>query len=369
MEKSPSAFQPPNTSLPFPSSPTGDENVPPVPAKESPPPTMELNSQTSQPRPGTPDFFLANSNYSMPGAYPTTPLAIDPRSQSADTYTPERKTPSGKRRGSTSSIRNLLASLRRPSNNEQPNSLEETPMKRPMTPSQDNMASSRSLKKKMSGSFWTRRKSSLGIEVMMDTGGQTGRSTPTPATGQNGHSTSPQAVHSPTSPKDSSEGGSIMSSIRKRKSGTFWGKRTSSLGMESRPNTVVGGADKIFQGHARTTSTASGPSSAEQSPQPLRQKKSASFWKRKPSLDINRAATPNQYNDTGFVSSSTQSIKENATGDESDVRVSEAGSFAPVQRSDSPAPVLPELNLGLGGGIGNGSLTEVDDMFASIGKD
>ena len=199
----------------------------------------------------------------------------------------------------------------------------------------------------------------------MDTGGQgqTGLSTPTPATGQNGHSTSPQAVHSPTS-ANSSEGGSIMSSIRKRKSGTFWGKRNSSLGMESRPSTVIGGADKIFQGHARTTSTASGPSSAEQSPQPLRQKKSASFWKRKPSLDINRAATPTG---TGFVSSSTQSIKENATGDESDVRVSEAGSYVPVQRSDSPAPVLPELNLGLGG-MGNGSLTEVD-MFASIGKD
>ena len=388
MEKSPSPFQPPNNhSLPFPLSPTGDENVPPVPAKESPPPTMELNSQTSppsQPRPGTPDFFLANSNYSMPGAYPTTPLTIDPRTQSADTsvpYTPERKTPpSGKRRESTSSIRNLLASLRRPSNNEQPrlsdDSLEGSHMKRPITPSQDSMASSsRSLKKKMSGSFWTRRKSSLGIEVMMDTGGQsqtqTGRSTSsTPATGQNGHSTSPQAVHSPTSPKDSSEGGSMMSSIRKRKSGTFWGKRNSSLGMESRPNTVVGGADKIFQGHARTTSTASGPSSVDHSPpQPLRQKKSASFWKRKPSLDLNRAATPTQYNVTGFASSPTQPIKENATGDESDVRVSDAGSYDPVQRSDSPAPVLPELNLGLGGELGNGSLTEVDDMFASIGKD
>ena len=393
MEKSPSAFQPPKSnSQPFPLSPTGDEDFPPVPAKGSPPPTAELNSQTSQtsppttasPRPGTPDFFLANSNYSMPGAYPTTPLAIDPPTQSANTsvpHTPERRTPpSGKRRESTSSIRNLLANLRRPSNIEQPrlsnDSLEGNPMKRPTTPSQDSMASSgRSLKKKMSGSFWTRRKSSLGVEVMMDAGGhgqaENDRSTPsTPVTGQNGHSTSPQAIHSPTSPKDSSEGGSIMSSIRKRKSGTFWGKRNSSLGIASRSNPAAAEADKIFQGHARTTSTASGPSSADHSPpQPLRQKRSTSFWKRKPSLDISRAAST-QYNGTGFVPSPTQPIKENTTGDESaDVRMSEADSYVPVQRSDSPPPVLPELNLSLGGGMGNGSLTEVDEMFANIGKD
>lgn len=189
---------------------------------------------------------------------------------------------------------------------------------------------------------------------MMDTGhrGPEYDTPSTPVTSQNGHSTS--AVHSPTSPKDPSEGGSIMSSIRKRKSGTFWGKRNSSLGMERGDS----GADKIFQGHARTTSTASGPSSVEP-PQPLRQKKSASFWKRKPSLDLNRAA---QYDSTG--SSPTQAIQENTIEDES-TRVSEAESL--VQRSDSPPPVLPEL--GLGGGMGNGSLTEVDDMFANIGKD
>ena len=386
MEKSPSAFQPPiNNIQSVPLSPTGDENVPPVPANRSPPPTAELNSQTpppSQPRPGTPDFFLANSSYSMPGAYPVTPLAIDPRAQSAATtvpYTTERKSPpSGKRRESTSSIRNLLASLRRPSGNEQPRSsdasVEGTPAKRPTTPSQNSMASSsRPLRKKMSGSFWTRRKSSLGVEVMMDMGGQgqseNDRSTPTtPVTGQNGHS-SPQAVHSPTSPKDSSEGASIMSSIRKRKSGTFWGKRNSSLGIDSRPK-PIDATDNIFQGHARTTSTASGPSSVDQSPaQPLRQKKSASFWKRKPSLDLHRAATPAQYDSNGFAPSPTQPIRENTTEDESGVRVSEAGSYAPVQRSDSPPPILPELNLGLGGGMGNGSLTEVDDIFASIGKD
>ena len=392
MEKSPSAFQPPsNHTLPLPSSPTGDENRPPGPTKESPPPTTELTSQAPppttvpQPRPGTPDFFLANSNYSMPGAYPVTPLAADPRVQSADTsvpYTPERRTPpSGKRRGSTSSIRNLLANLRRPSGNEQArlsdDSLEASSMKRASSPSQDSMASSsRPLRKKMSGSFWSRRKSSLGVEVMMNTGGQgqteSDRSTPsTPVAGENGHSTSPQAVHSPTSPKDSSEGGSIMSSIRKRKSGTFWGKRVSSLGMEPRPRPADAGADKIFQGHARTTSTASGPSSVDQSPaQPLRQKKSASFWKRKPSLDLHRAPTPAQHDSTGFASSPTPPIKENSTEDESAaVRVSEAGSQVPAQRSDSPPPILPELNLGLGGGTGNGSLTEGDDIFAKIGKD
>ncbi|KAL8786318.1 MAG: hypothetical protein Q9195_008245 [Heterodermia aff. obscurata] len=390
MEKSPSAFQPPNNNIqPAPSSPTGDESVPPVPAKESPPPTAELNSQTSppttaQPRPGTPDFFLANSSYSMPGAYPVTPLAIDPRTQSADTsipHTPERRTPpSGKRRGSTSSVRNLLASLRRPSGNEQPrlsdDSLEADPMKRPATPSQDSMASTgRSLKKKMSGSFWTRRKSSLGVEVMME-GGSQGRpendrsTTSTPVTSQNGHSTSPQAVRSPTSPKDS-EGGSIMSSIRKRRSGIFWGKRNSSLGMDTKPSHGDAGSDKIFQGHARTTSTASGPSSVDQSPtRPLRQKKSASFWKRKPSLDLNRAATSTQHDSTRFASSPTQAIKENTIEDESAAsRQSEAGSYAPAQRSDSPPPVLPELKLELGGGMGNGSLTEADDMFANIGKD
>lgn len=397
MEKSPSAFQTPNTHQ-TPGSPVEDEDRPAVPPKGSPPPTKRLDSQTppsttaSQARPGTPDFFLANSNYSMPGAYPSTrdvspsPPSTDPRTQSTkppSPYTPKPSAPlSSKRRGSTSSIKHLLAGLRRPSGNSQPalsnNSPEgsPTPTNRPATPSQESMASSeRPLRKKMSGSLWTRRKSSLGVEVLMDAGGQgqtqNYRNSPNSSVrGQNDRSASPQALPSPSSPKDSIEAGSIMSSIRNRKSGTFWGKRKTSMGMESKPNSMDTGPDNVFQGHARTTSTASGPSSVDQSPpRPLQKKKSASFWKRKASLDTNRASTPAQYNSNGSISSPTQPIRENEAGDGEDSRLSEADSYVPVARSESPPPKLPELNLGLGGGTGNGFLKEADDMFASIGKD
>lgn len=142
------------------------------------------------------------------------------------------------------------------------------------------------------------------------------------------------------------------------------------MGMESRPSSMDTGPDNVFQGHARMTSTASGPSSVDHSPpQPLRKKKSASFWKRKPSLDINRAATSSEQNSNGSTSSPTQPVRDTETEDGEDVRMSEADSYAPVARSDSPPPKLPELNLGLGGGTGNGFLTEADDMFAKIGKD
>lgn len=396
-EKSPSAFQPRNRHQ-LPSPPVGDEAPPPVPAKGSSPPSTPLNSQTppstmaAHARPGTPDFFLANSSYSMPGAYPVTadntplptPLATGPTKQSAATpisYTPDPSIrPSGNKRQSSTSIRNLLTSLRRPSGREQPKqpeeSLESSPTNRPETPSNESMASStRPLRTKMSGSFWTRRKSSLGTEVVMDRGNQEGGQKEqlqpsTPVTGQNGHASSPQSFQSAGSPKDSSEGGSIMNSIRKRKSGAFWGTRKSSLAMEASASPPHVGSEEIYRGHARVSSTASasGPSSVDRSPpQPLRKKKSASFWKRKPSLN---GATPSQSNGNGFASSPTQPIKENTSDTGSDVRLSEAESYLPVERSDSPPPKLPELNLGVGSERGSGLLDDGDDsMFANIGKD
>ena len=396
MEQSPSPLQshPPG----LPSTPVRNETPSEIHNEGSSPPSRSLNSQTPpstaalHARPGTPDFFLANSSYSMPGAYPITrnqtplpsPQVIDPRAQPAATsapYTPDSELRPARRRGeSTSSIRNLLASLRRPSGRDQPRlsdgSLEETPTKRPATPSGDSMASStKPLRKKMSGTFWSRRKSSLGTELMMDTGGQeqgqNDNSIPrTPVTDQNGYSTSPQAQQSPTSLKDRSEGGSIMNSIRKRKSGSFWSKRKSSMGLESNPNTSPSavGSEEIFHGHARVISTASGPSSTDQSPpQPLRKKKSASFWKRKPS--INRDRETSQQNSNGFAPSPTQPIKESMECG-SDVRMSEAESFSPVQRTASPPPVLPELDLQLGSYKGGGFLSDnSEDMFANIGKD
>ena len=362
---SPSPFPPPAR---IPSYPTENGYPSNSPTQGSPPPSGKSDSQPeetppsnngSNARPGTPDFFLANSTYSMPGAYPVTPapspLAIDPRTQSATTSIPYSTDPSirlpGKRRGSSSSIRNLVASLRRPSGKDQPrlsdDSLEGTSTNRPETPRTDSMTSStRPLRKKMSGSFWTRRKSSLGAELAMETNGQeqgqTNYSTPTtPVTGQNGHTTSPPTEQSPISPKDRSDGGSIMNSLRKRQSGTFWGKRKSSLGMESSSPTAAG-TDEVFRGHAKVTSAASGPSSVDQlSSQPLREKKVVSFWKRKPSLNLERAATSTQHSDHGVASSAAHPIRDSTTEDGSDARMSEAESYARPQRSDSPPPVLP----------------------------
>ena len=399
-EKSPSAFQPPNRPQ-LPSSPVEDETPPPVPAKGSSPPSTPLNSQTpsstmaAHARPGTPDFFLTNSSYSMPGAYPVTaentplptPLATGPSKQSAATstsYTPDPSIrPAGNKRQSSSSIRNLLTSLRRSSGREQPkqtdDSLERSPTNRPETPSNGSMVSStRPLRKKMSGSFWTRRKSSLGTEVVLGRGDQAEgqedqRQPSTPVTGQNGHASSPPSFPSAGSPKDPSEGGSIINSIRKRKSGTFWGKRKSSLAMEASTSPSHVASDEIYRGHARVSSTASasGPSSVNRSPpQPLRKKQSESFWKRKPSLNLDRSATPTHLNGNGLGSSPTQPIKENTADDGSEVRFSEAESYVQAERSDSPPPKLPELNLGVGSEEGSGLLDDgADDMFANIGKD
>ena len=401
-EKSPSAFQPPYRPQP-PSSPVGDETPPPVPAKGSSPPFTLLNSQTpssamaAHARPGTPDFFLANSSYSMPGAYPLTadntplptPLATDSIKQSAAPSTPYTHTPepsirpSGNQRQSSSSIRNLLSSLRRPSGREQPkqsdDSLERSPTNRPETPSNESMASSTlPLRKKMSGSFWTRRKSSLGTEVIMDQGdqeeGPRDQGQPsTPVTGRNGHASSPQSFPSAGSPRDPIEGGSIMNSMRKRKSGAFWGKRKSSLAMDASASPSHVGSDEVYRGHVRVSSAASatGPSTANHSPpQPLRKKKSASFWRRKPSLNQDRSATPTNLNGNGHASSPTQPMKEDTADDGSDVRTSEAESYLPMERSDSPPPKLPELNLGVGGEKGSGLLDDgSDELFANIGKD
>ena len=401
---SPSPFNPPD--LPPLSAHLASEATMPLPAKALPPtpPPKDMPSEAAAPpqsaqqgRPGTPDFFLQNSTYSMPGAYPTTPgaypnththssspLAADPRTQTAETetpYSPQPMTPSpDKRRSSGNSIRTLLSSLRRPSSQSPRNprasgdSYGGSSSIRSDTPGRDSMASSTrpSLRKKMSGTFWSKRKSSLGMEIMTDPENRdaTGPSTPITVNRENGPDLTPEQSISSALPDEASESESIINSTRQRKSGTFWPKRKSSMGNELKSETVVAEPQKEYRSHAKITSIASGPSSADESPEPLRKKKSGTFWPRKLSLSLQReteAAQQREGNGNGTLGSSLHETEDVAV--EEPEEMSEEETYVPVQRPRSPPPKLPELNLEAGEGQGSFMNGGVDDLLGSIGRD
>ncbi|KAL8822987.1 MAG: hypothetical protein Q9191_006288 [Dirinaria sp. TL-2023a] len=401
LSKSPSPFNPPN--LPPLSAHVAREAAamgsPTSPPPPTPPPKEEGSTQASQPtqhhsRPGTPDFFFRNSTYSMPGAYPDSrshppsPLAADPRTHAPETdipYSPQRVPPSSGKRGSSgSSIRNLLSSLRRPSSQSPRTRVSEDSFGgnsslRPDTPGRDSTASSTrpSLRKKMSGTFWSRRKSSLSMGAGFGTGDQERNervnSDLGPEAPPNGHSTSPEQVKA-SKRGDTSESSSIVNSLRKKRSSTFWTtKRKSSLGNELNQSAAATDSQPDYQGHAGITPTGSGPSPVDQSDsEPLRSKKSGTFWPRKLSMTLQRETENTQkHYDHGGHSARDEIPK--ATGDEaeliSDRKMSEAESYVPVPRSPSPPPTLPELNLNGYGSRGGSILGDGDDLFKGIGKD
>lgn len=190
---------------------------------------------------------------------------------------------------------------------------------------------------------------------------------------QNGHSTSPEQVKL-SKQDDRSESSSIVSSLRKRRSSTFWTtKRKSSLGNELKQSAAATDSQPEYQGDDRITSTASGASPVDQSdPQPLRKKKSGTFWPRKLSMTLQRETENAQKQDDSGGYGAADELRK-ASVDESavmsDRKMSEAESYVPVARSPSPPPTLPELNLN-GHGSGGGSLLEDgDDLFSSIGRD
>ncbi len=401
---SPSPFNPPDlpplsahvasgTAMPSPT-----QAPPPTPPPKDRPPEATPPFQTPQQgRPSTPDFFLQNSTYSMPGAYPTTPgaypitrtlssspLAADPRTQTTETETPpppQPITPSpGKRRSSGNSIRTLLSSLRRPSTQSprDPGASGDLyrggSSARPDTPSRDSMASlSRpSLRKKMSGSFWGKRQSSLGMEIGMNRGDQDANAPAThnEAIREIGQGPTP---HHPTVPPvrdEASESESVGNHIPSRKSGTFWTSRRSSLGNELNAQALAPEPQKGYQSPVRITSTAPGPSSADQSPESLPKKKSGTSWSRKLSMSLQReteASRKHEGTGNGRLDSPRTAFSDTAV--EEPEMMSEEESYMPVERPSSPPPKLPELNLDVGGGRGSFINGGAEDLFGHIGRD
>lgn len=191
--------------------------------------------------------------------------------------------------------------------------------------------------------------------------------TPEPGLGSphNGHTSSPERAVSPKKDRENaSESGSIVDSLRKRSSSTFWTKRKSSLGNELKQQSAGKEDEPEYQGHARISSTASGPNSPDES-LPLRKKKSGTFWPRKLSLSLQRETENGQKLDSNDKATPKASVDESQL----DRKMSEAASFISIPKSPTPPPKLPELSLN-GHGLGGGSLLdESEDLFGNIGRD
>ncbi len=156
------------------------------------------------------------------------------------------------------------------------------------------LAARPSLNHKKSGSFWERRKSSLGMKV--DGAGQNGFSSPE----MNGNHTVVEEEAERSSPYLGEA--DVRPRLNKKKSGTFWGRRKSSFGMpleETEPD------------------------------------------------ELSREETK------GSVA---------GTGDFLDTSTSEVTSYQEEERPRSPPPQLPEVNV-----IYDGGSLGVEDMFRKIG--
>ncbi|KAL9639073.1 MAG: hypothetical protein Q9164_001170 [Protoblastenia rupestris] len=171
---------------------------------------------------------FANPTSTMPGAFPDTPSS-PAGLPDADFHTAaysENVTPSStlEHKGSRrlSAMRNLMTfkSLRRSYDN---TSSSPTGV-RPTTPGADSMVSNStrpSLKKKMSGTFW-KRKSSLGMGFSAGEEERTNGHASSPTTNGQGHDTVVENPR-PITPVMGDE----MLPIKKRKSGTFWRRKSS----------------------------------------------------------------------------------------------------------------------------------------------
>ena len=221
----------------------------------------------------------------------------------------------------------------------------------------------------MSGTFWGKRKSSLGLEMMMNKGDQNQNNGSTPETLRQENGLDLRPEHTSPSPlaDEASESGSMLKSIRQRKSGTFWSKRRSTMGNELNAENLD---QEAYQDHAGITSTAAGPNIAGESPEPLRKQKSGTFWPRKLSLSLQRetnAAGQREGGGSGRMTSPTSGTRHSAA--EESVDMAEEEPYVHVERPRSPPPKLPELNLQAGDGQGSFLSGGAEDLFGRIGRD
>lgn len=241
------------TSFPAPApKPSNFAALPPVPPPKDPqmthPITPKRKPVERQKSPLSNEAYFSSPATIMPGAFPTTPPASSPQqtadynaSAAASNHTPSPASRSPKR---PSSVRNFLSfkALRRSHDNASLNSQND----RPISAGGESMTSSLrpSLNKKRSGSFW-RRKSSLG----MNFGDYSPASPTSPVT--KGESVADE--DGPRSPAPVEE----IQDLPKRKSGTFW-RRKSSLNLSSAFAATDGKGNQSPNAGSNGESTATG---------------------------------------------------------------------------------------------------------------
>ncbi|KAL8741168.1 MAG: hypothetical protein Q9190_006200 [Brigantiaea leucoxantha] len=171
------------------------------------------------------------------------------------------------------------------------------------------------------------------------------------------------------------ESSTLSGTLRKRKSGSFWGRRKSSLNL-------VTGADEMGQQQSQDAGARSNGNGTygghreedgeEEFPPRLKTKKSGTFWKRRSSLGLDaQVATANQRqsHDQGNGSTSQRQGTngqpgwyQNGVGDAMGGGMAEPDSI--TIRSRSPPPKLPEVQHVLSG---EGKLMGEENWFANIG--
>ncbi|KAL9130706.1 MAG: hypothetical protein Q9217_001185 [Psora testacea] len=291
------------SSLPAPSPPL-------VPPKDrlGPPMTPQRKPLQRQKSPLSSEAFSSPAS-DMPGAFPETPSPpaglrnAEFRTAAYSENSTPSSSPDTRSSKRLSSMRNLLPFkvLRRSYDNPSPDS----PGPRPTTPGADSMVSSPprpTLRNKMSGTFW-KRKSSLGMSFVAGEEEQT-----------NGHTSRP----------------------------TTNGREPDPIMEDSRPTTPIV-ADELS---------------------PTNKRKSGTFWRRKSSLTF--AETMNAEKQGSGRKQSESAANDKDTGDDKDEPVqiekilSETQPPPPPPKSYSPPPQLPEF-IGSGGGLGLG-----EDLFKNL---
>ncbi|KAI4213168.1 MAG: hypothetical protein LQ351_004114 [Letrouitia transgressa] len=183
---------------------------------------------------------------------------------------------------------------------------------------------------------------------------------------------------------DSGTGGVPAGSLSKKKSGTFWGRRKSSL-------SLVVGVDEMgqmvqqpeYQQHQqeevgrRVASSGSGlgdQDEGEEFPPRLKKKKSGTFWRRRGSMGFDTLANQQQARQIQDQSTKNMQIQipesmngqlrgyQNAAGVDTEMGQVASPDSVPL-RPRSPPPQLPEVEYVLNGG----GLMGEEDWFAHIG--
>lgn len=133
-------------------------------------------------------------------------------------------------------------------------------------------------------------------------------------------------------------------------------------------------AENLIQEKAQdvgiTTTAAPDHNPPTQPPEPLRKKKSGTFWPRKLSLSLQRGTEASQLlggAGESDAASPTSELRQSAVEEPEDTVKEEA--YVHVNRPRSPPPKLPELNLQADEGHGSFMNGGTEDLFGRIGKD